>query len=148
MMQQLHISPRGKIPICPINNLSPSWLHKVRVALSLRVQRTRVWFLFTGTHFFLNVYVNGAFFKPSNKNAPSTWRNSTKNRVHHKYVILILVKAIAAAAKSAGFTTQEEVVGFALGFAAAQSGAPSSDELKLMWGSCQNRACFAFTVCF
>ena len=43
------------------------------------------------------------------------------------------VKAIAAAAKSAGFTTQEEVVGFALGFAAAQSGAPSSDELKLIY---------------
>ena len=45
--------------------------------------------------------------------------------------MLILVKAVAAAAKAAGFTTDEQLVGFALGFAAAKATAVSSEELKL-----------------
>ena len=45
--------------------------------------------------------------------------------------MLILVKAVLAAAKEAGFTTDEELVAFSLGFAAAQSGSASSAKLKL-----------------
>ena len=49
-------------------------------------------------------------------------------------VVLIAVKAIAAAASAAGFTSKEQLVAFTLGYASGKSAPKSSDEIKLTWG--------------
>ena len=49
-------------------------------------------------------------------------------------VVLIAVKAIAAAASAAGFTSEEQLVAFTLGYASGESAPKSSDEIKLTWG--------------